>query len=281
MAIVNRFNIKVIAGAGLFAAAIALSPDAAADPLMTGGYACIQGMAGDAPVAAGDPVAAGGPAAAGACSAALTDMAGVPFVAPGPVPAAAPVPIGAPVPIPWRTGTDPWRTGTDTGRTGTNPRRTGTDTGRTGTGTRRSGSGDTGRNSADCAWAGPGWCSRGWCGQCSHHWHVRGQGCADRSGASWRTGAWSAGSARSFGLCARRCALTLVLFQDGLGVRPRTRVRAVDALCGRRPHQLLFLHNDRVANVDRVVIPLCVLAAQAYAAVADIFKSQCWKGPRG
>ncbi|SGN72129.1 Probable conserved proline, glycine, valine-rich secreted protein [Mycobacterium tuberculosis] len=100
MAIVNRFNIKVIAGAGLFAAAIALSPDAAADPLMTGGYACIQGMAGDAPVAAGDPVAAGGPAAAGACSAALTDMAGVPFVAPGPVPAAAPVPIGAPVPIP-------------------------------------------------------------------------------------------------------------------------------------------------------------------------------------
>lgn len=100
MAIVNRFNIKVIAGAGLFAAAIALSPDAAADPLMTGGYACIQGMAGDAPVTAGDPVAAGGPAAAGACSAALTDMAGVPFVAPGPVPAAAPVPIGAPVPIP-------------------------------------------------------------------------------------------------------------------------------------------------------------------------------------
>ncbi|WP_079011962.1 hypothetical protein [Mycobacterium tuberculosis] len=100
MAIVNRFNIKVIAGAGLFAAAIALSPDAAADPLMTGGYACIQGMAGDAPVAAGDPVAAGGPAAAGACSAALTDMAGVPFVAPGPVPAAAPVPIGAPVPVP-------------------------------------------------------------------------------------------------------------------------------------------------------------------------------------
>ncbi len=262
MAIVNRFNIKVIAGAGLFAAAIALSPDAAADPLMTGGYACIQGMAGDAPVAAGDPVAAaaGGPAAAGACSAALTDMAGVPFVAPGPVPAAAPVPIGAPVPIPGAPVPD---------------------TGRTGTGTRRSGSGDTGRNSADCAWAGPGWCSRGWCGQCSHHWHVRGQGCADRSGASWRTGAWSAGSARSFGLCARRCALTLVLFQDGLGVRPRTRVRAVDALCGRRPHQLLFLHNDRVANVDRVVIPLCVLAAQAYAAVADIFKSQCWKGPRG
>ncbi|CFB45551.1 Conserved exported protein of uncharacterised function%2C proline%2C glycine%2C valine-rich [Mycobacterium tuberculosis] len=281
MAIVNRFNIKVIAGAGLFAAAIALSPDAAADPLMTGGYACIQGMAGDAPVAAGDPVAAGGPAAAGACSAALTDMAGVPFVAPGPVPAAAPVPIGAPVPIPGAPVPIPGAPVPIPGAPVTNPRRTGTDTGRTGTGTRRSGSGDTGRNSADCAWAGPGWCSRGWCGQCSHHWHVRGQGCADRSGASWRTGAWSAGSARSFGLCARRCALTLVLFQDGLGVRPRTRVRAVDALCGRRPHQLLFLHNDRVANVDRVVIPLCVLAAQAYAAVADIFKSQCWKGPRG
>ncbi len=30
MAIVNRFDIKVITGAGLFAAAIALSPDAAA-----------------------------------------------------------------------------------------------------------------------------------------------------------------------------------------------------------------------------------------------------------
>lgn len=280
MAIVNRFNIKVIAGAGLFAAAIALSPDAAADPLMTGGYACIQGMAGDAPVAAGDPVAAGGPAAAERAVPHLLTWLVFRSSRLGQCRQLHRCPSAHRYQS-WRTGTDPWRTGTDTGRTGTNPRRTGTDTGRTGTGTRRSGSGDTGRNSADCAWAGPGWCSRGWCGQCSHHWHVRGQGCADRSGASWRTGAWSAGSARSFGLCARRCALTLVLFQDGLGVRPRTRVRAVDALCGRRPHQLLFLHNDRVANVDRVVIPLCVLAAQAYAAVADIFKSQCWKGPRG
>ncbi|HET9891653.1 MAG TPA: hypothetical protein VFQ42_14240, partial [Mycobacterium sp.] len=37
MAIVDRFNIKVVAGAGLCGAAIALSPDAAAAPLITGG----------------------------------------------------------------------------------------------------------------------------------------------------------------------------------------------------------------------------------------------------
>lgn len=281
MAIVNRFNIKVIAGAGLFAAAIALSPDAAADPLMTGGYACIQGMAGDAPVAAGDPVAAGGPAAAGACSAALTDMAGVPFVAPGPVPAAAPVPIGAPVPIPGAPVPIPGAPVPIPGAPVPIPGGPVPIPGApvpvpavpapvipVGTplialGPVLAGAPGDGVVSAPII---------GMSGV---------KGCADRSGASWRTGAWSAGSARSFGLCARRCALTLVLFQDGLGVRPRTRVRAVDALCGRRPHQLLFLHNDRVANVDRVVIPLCVLAAQAYAAVADIFKSQCWKGPRG
>lgn len=273
MAIVNRFNIKVIAGAGLFAAAIALSPDAAADPLMTGGYACIQGMAGDAPVAAGDPVAAGGPAAAGACSAALTDMAGVPFVAPGPVPAAAPVPIGAPVPIPGAPVPIPGAPVPIPGGPVPIP----------------GAPVPVPAVPAPVIPVGTPLIALGpvWLVLPGMVWSVLpslacpGSGCADRSGASWRTGAWSAGSARSFGLCARRCALTLVLFQDGLGVRPRTRVRAVDALCGRRPHQLLFLHNDRVANVDRVVIPLCVLAAQAYAAVADIFKSQCWKGPRG
>ena len=31
-----------------------------------------------------------------------------------------------------------------------------------------------------------------------------------------------------------------------------------------------FLHYDGVANVDRVEVPLCVLGAQADAAVADI-----------
>ncbi|MDS0337659.1 hypothetical protein NDO39_25820, partial [Mycobacterium intracellulare] len=57
MAIVDRFNMKVVAGAGLCGAAIALSPDAAAAPLITGGHACIQGQAGDAAPAAGGPVA--------------------------------------------------------------------------------------------------------------------------------------------------------------------------------------------------------------------------------
>jgi hypothetical protein len=32
----------------------------------------------------------------------------------------------------------------------------------------------------------------------------------------------------------------------------------------------VFLHDDRVANVDRVEVPLRVLGAQADAAVADI-----------
>ena len=41
----DRFNIKVVAGVGLCGAAIALSPDAAAAPLKTGGYACVQAAA--------------------------------------------------------------------------------------------------------------------------------------------------------------------------------------------------------------------------------------------
>ena len=58
MATFDRFNIKVVAGLGLCGAAMALSPDAGAAPFMTGGYACIQGAAGE--VGAGAPLAAGG-----------------------------------------------------------------------------------------------------------------------------------------------------------------------------------------------------------------------------
>ncbi|MGA8547532.1 MAG: hypothetical protein WB785_20045, partial [Mycobacterium sp.] len=59
MAAFDRAKVKVVAGAGLCGAVIALSPDAAATPFMTGGYACVQGQSGGA----GAP-AAGGPAAA-------------------------------------------------------------------------------------------------------------------------------------------------------------------------------------------------------------------------
>ena len=89
MAIVDRFNMKVIASAGLCGAAIALSPGAAAAPLITGGHACIEGQSGEAAPAAGGPIA-GAPVAAGApadlCAAPLTDMSGVPMAVPGPLP---------------------------------------------------------------------------------------------------------------------------------------------------------------------------------------------------
>ena len=56
MTIFDRFNIKVVASAGLCGAAIALSPVAAAVPLITGGYGCIQGAAANAaPLAAAPP----------------------------------------------------------------------------------------------------------------------------------------------------------------------------------------------------------------------------------
>jgi hypothetical protein len=95
--IFDRFIIKLVASAGLCGAALVLSPDAAAGPLiMGGGYACIQGMAGDVT----PPVAAEG---CGPASGPLADMDGVPLALPGPmvapVPAAAPVPLGAPVPV--------------------------------------------------------------------------------------------------------------------------------------------------------------------------------------
>ncbi len=118
MAIFDRFNIKIVASAGMLGAAIALSPDAAAMPLKTGG-ACIYPQAGEAAAlpAAGGPVGAGA-AGAGACGAPLTDMAGVPLAAPGaiPVPGGAPiialappplfppVPLGAPVGAPLPLG---------------------------------------------------------------------------------------------------------------------------------------------------------------------------------
>jgi hypothetical protein len=109
--IFDRFNITVIASAGLFGAAMAFSPDAAAVPVKTGG-ACMYGQAGDVAPAAGGPVGAAG---AGACAAPLTDMSGVPFAAPGAVPVplgppligppiVPPVPLGAPVGAPLPLG---------------------------------------------------------------------------------------------------------------------------------------------------------------------------------
>ena len=97
MAIFDRFGIKVVASAGLCGAALVLSSDAAAAPLKTSGYECLQGAAGAAasPVAAAGPAAAGGPVAAAGgpvpaagcspASAPLSDMAGVPLALPGPV----------------------------------------------------------------------------------------------------------------------------------------------------------------------------------------------------
>src|SRR6185503_17766070 len=110
MTIFDRFNIAVVAaGAGLCGVALALSPEVAAAPLITGGgYACVQTSSGDgagAALAATDAV--GASPAAGACSPAsapLSDMAGVPMALPGPVPVAAPVPVGAPVGAPVPVG---------------------------------------------------------------------------------------------------------------------------------------------------------------------------------
>ena len=105
MTIFDRFNITVVAaGAGLCSVALALSPQVAAAPLITGGgYACVHTSSGDA---VGAAPAAGGPVGAapagGACgpaSAPLSDMAGVPMALPGPVPVAAPVPVGAPLTV--------------------------------------------------------------------------------------------------------------------------------------------------------------------------------------
>src|SRR5262245_18408224 len=100
MTIFDRFNITVVAaGAGLCSVALALSPEVAAAPLITGGgYECLgtsAGAAGGALPAAAGPSGAS-PAAAGCspASAPLSEMAGVPMALPGPVPVAAPVPLG-------------------------------------------------------------------------------------------------------------------------------------------------------------------------------------------
>ena len=91
MTIFDRFNIRVVAaGAGLCGVAMALSPDVAAAPLPTGGYACVQTTAGEAD---------GASSVAGVCSPAsapLADMAGIPMALPGPVPV---VPAAPPVPV--------------------------------------------------------------------------------------------------------------------------------------------------------------------------------------
>ena len=97
MRVFDRFNIRVVAAAaGLCGVAVALSPDVAAAPLITGGSACVQTTAGE--VGAASPVAA-------MCSPAgapLSDMAGIPMALPGPVPVAAPPPLAPPLapPVP-------------------------------------------------------------------------------------------------------------------------------------------------------------------------------------
>ena len=72
---ITRFTIKVIAGTGFLAAALALIPDAQAAPFKTGGYDCVVDSAGIAQSAgavdgapAGAPVA-GAPGAAAAAPA--------------------------------------------------------------------------------------------------------------------------------------------------------------------------------------------------------------------
>ena len=96
MTIFDRFNVRVVAaGAGLFGVAMALSPQAAAAPLLTGGYDCMSTSAGEVGVA--PALAPCAPAAAP-----VADMAGIPMALPGPVPvvpAAPPVPLAPPVPV--------------------------------------------------------------------------------------------------------------------------------------------------------------------------------------
>jgi hypothetical protein len=105
--IFDLFGVTVTASAGLFLAAMAFSPGAAAAPLSTGGGpTCVNQVAGlaapgpvvlpgppvgagGAPVPAGAPVGAGAPAAAGAPAGAPV-AAGAPAGAPV-APAAAPV----------------------------------------------------------------------------------------------------------------------------------------------------------------------------------------------
>ena len=94
MTIFDRFNIGVVAAAaGLCGVAIALSPDVAAAPLITGGYGCHQTTAGEAggasPAAADGMPVAGAPAAAGGLP-----VAGAPAAAGGLPVAGAPAAAG-------------------------------------------------------------------------------------------------------------------------------------------------------------------------------------------
>ena len=99
MTIFDRFNIGVVAaGVGLCGVAMALSPDVAAAPLITGGPACVQPAAGE--VGGASPVAN----ACSPASAPASDMAGIPMALPGPVPGVAPVPVGAPLAAPVPVG---------------------------------------------------------------------------------------------------------------------------------------------------------------------------------
>ncbi len=171
MTFLDRFNIKVVASAGLFAAAIALCPGAAAAPFTTGGYACIQSSAGGAavPAGAGGPAAAGSATGAGACvpaSAPVADMAGIPMALPGPLP------VGPCAGARWRAGAG-WR-------------------------------------AAACGCSRPRWragasgcpsgCAAGGWGPVDRHgWQLWRQGCSDGSAAAWRTSARSADSAGPVG----------------------------------------------------------------------------------
>ena len=102
MAIFDRLGIKVVAGVGLCGVAMALSPDAGASSLKTGGYSCVQGIAGETAPAA----VAGGPVVAPVCfppapaGAALSGAAGPAAAAPAPGGAGGPAPVGAPAGLP-------------------------------------------------------------------------------------------------------------------------------------------------------------------------------------
>lgn len=87
----DRFLIKGVAGVGFCVAAMAFSPQAVAGPMLTGGYDCVEGMAGAAPGCAVAVEAAGVVPLTGA-------LPGPPPVAPPPVvPPVAPPPVVPPV----------------------------------------------------------------------------------------------------------------------------------------------------------------------------------------
>jgi len=73
----------------------------------------------------------------------------------------------------------------------------------------------------------------------------------------------------------RRCGHTAnESLDDNDGMRrvpcTSTRCRASRTRHCSRNFDAVFLHNHRVANVDRVEVPLSVLGAESHTAVADI-----------